>query len=373
MNQILGFASFLKDPQLSDDNRDQYLDIIAQQSQQLLTVINDIVEISKLTTGQVKLQTDIFNLEFMMHELFVFYQPKAQNRKLILSLNQKITGAEALIACDQAKLKIILSSIVDNAIKFTDTGSVHINCHLSNNWLIFEVSDTGIGIKENQKQHIFNYFRQVEVTLARRYEGLGLGLSIASAYAKMMSGVIRVKSIHGKGSTFFVEIPYAPAKPVLSSPQQATHSTVNLRTDWQTKTLLIAEDDEPTVQFYRAVLRPTEIRLLFAGNGFDAVELCKTHPEIALVIMDIKMPVMDGIEATRLIKSFRGNLAIIATTAFAFAGDKQRILDAGCDEYLAKPVTRDELLVMIQACLNNQDQPQTSANILPIPNRANST
>lgn len=359
MNQILGFASILKDHQLSDENKGEYLGIITRQCHQLLTVITDIVEISKLTTGQVKLQTDTFNLENTMQIVLESNQTKADIRNLKLHMNKKMTGAGALIQCDEVKLKIILNALIDNAIRFTECGSVTIDYYTANEWLIFEVADTGLGIEESQKQHIFECFRQVEITLSRKYEGLGLGLSIASAYAKMMEGGIRVKSEPGEGSTFFVEIPYIPAIPVLKFPLPALHPHVTLRPDWRTKTLLIAEDDEATMQFYRAVLRPTGIHIFFAENGSEAVKLCKAHPEIELVIMDIKMAVMDGIEATKLIKSFRRNLTIIATTAFAFAGDKKRILDAGCDEYLSKPVTREELLVMIQTCLDKQDKTPT--------------
>lgn len=348
MNQILGFASLLKDPDITDSKRDNYIEIINDQSYQLLQIITEIVDISEITTGQVHLNLGTFNLGKMMDELLASFKLKAEQRNLQLRLTKKIADADAMIRGDQVKLNHVFSNIIENAIKFTDEGAIDIEYSRVGNRLIIAVKDTGIGIGAIEKQVIFDNFRQIEITMAKKYSGLGLGLSISDAYIRMMSGEIRVESEPGEGSTFIVEIPYLPAIQVSEPIIESVQPPVISRLDWQNKTLLIAEDEESNAQFLEVVLQSTGIRLLFAVNGLEAVEQCKIHPEIAVVLMDIKMPRMDGLEATRIIKSFRNDLPIIATTAFASASDKEYILNAGCDDYLPKPLKRDVLITKIQ-------------------------
>ena len=353
MNQIMGFASFLKDPDLPENQRDDYIDIINNQSNQLLHIISDIVEISEITTGQVGLKLGAFSLGKMMDELSDEFKHKTEPRNLQLRLNKKISDEDSLIQGDEGKLKQIISNLIDNAIKFTDTGSIDIEYSRAGERLIIAVKDTGIGIEEQEKQIIFDHFRQIEITMARKYGGMGLGLSISNAYIRMMSGVIRVESKPGEGSTFFVEIPYLPAIRLEESATNVLQSPVISRPEWKDKTLLIAEDEESNVQFLKAVLRSTEIQVLTAVNGLEAVEQCQTHPEIKVVLMDIKMPRMDGLEATKIIKSFRPDLSVIATTAFALASEREYILKAGCDDYLPKPITRGDLIEKIQKNIGN--------------------
>ena len=348
MNQILGFASLLKDPELTEVTRDEYIGYINSQSHQLLHIITDIVEISKITAGQVVIKSTSFNLSEMMNELFASFKPKAEQRNLQLTFGKKITDAEAMIQGDQVKLKYILSNLIENAIKFTDAGSVHLEYTRTADRLTISVKDTGIGMREQEKQVIFDRFRQIEITMARKYGGLGLGLAISSAYIQMMSGVIRVESEPGEGSTFFVEMPYVPAIRVSERTPNILQTTVISRPDWQNKTVLIVEDEESNVQYLTAVLRITGARILYAVNGSEAVEQCKIHPEIAVVLMDIKLPRMDGLEATKIIKSFRSDLPVIATTAFAMTSDMEYILEAGCDDYLPKPTTWEDLIIKIQ-------------------------
>lgn len=356
MNQILGFASLLEDTQLSSDDRGEFLAIINDQSYQLLHIINDIVEMSKLTAGQVKLDIVSFDPEVMMQEVIDASIMKASKRNLELTLKITNNYTPYQIKGDRAKLKIILNTLIDNAIKYTDEGSVVVRYYHEGDRLLFEVSDTGIGIEEQEKHIIFKYFRQVESALSKRYAGLGLGLSISAAYANMMSGVIRVESIPGKGSAFQVDIPYIPYDAVIQGqdlPEIGNQHQPMQNCEWQNKTILIVDDDEPTIMFYIAVLRHSGIHILFVYNGLKAVEQCLEHPEIDIVLMDIKMPRMDGLEATQQIKAFHGQLPIIATTAFANTGDKQHILEAGCDDYMAKPIKGQELLAMMGKYLRN--------------------
>jgi len=353
MNQILGFSSFLRDPELSESQRDDYIEIINNQSHQLLHVIADIVEISEITTGQANLKLSPFNLGEMMNELLTSFKPKAAQRNLEFRLNKGVPDANSMIQGDREKLKDIISHLVENAIKFTDTGEIDIEYSTIGNRLIVAVKDTGIGIDEHEKQLIFDQFRQVEITTTRKYGGLGLGLSISNAYIRMMSGVIRVESWPGRGSTFIVDLPFIPAKQEPETFTEVKLPAISCRPDWKNKTLLIAEDEESNVQYLTAVLKSTGIHLLTAVNGLEAVEQCKVHPEIAVVLMDIKMPRMNGLEATRIIKSFRSDLPVIAITAFAMTRDKEHFLGAGCDDYLPKPLRRDDLIAIIQKHLGS--------------------
>ena len=352
MNQILGFASFLKDPELPVCQRDEYIDIINNQSQQLLHIIADTVEISELSTGQADLKLSTFNLGEMIDDLLTSFKPKAEIRNLKLSLSKKIPHNDAYIRGDLGKLKQIFSNLIDNAIKFTDKGSINIEYSRVGSNIVVAVKDTGIGISEEEKKLIFDRFRQIEITMTRRYGGLGLGLSISNAYIRLMSGMIRVESEPGSGSTFFVDIPYVPAIHDKENSRKDLQIPADSRPDWQDKTILIAEDEESNVQFLKAVLRYTGIHLLFAINGLEAVEQCKIHPEIDIVLMDIKMPRMDGVEATKMIKSFRNDLPVIATTAFAMVGEREYILGTGCDDYLPKPITREHLIAKIHKHLS---------------------
>jgi signal transduction histidine kinase/ActR/RegA family two-component response regulator len=350
MNQILGFASLLEDSQLSPDDRGEFLTIINNQSYQLLHIIADIVEMSKLTAGQVKLDITAFDPEQMMKVVLNDNTTKAGNRNLKLLLKETKDHKTGRIMGDEAKLKNILNILIDNAIKYTDEGSVQIGYHTMNDRLIFEVEDTGIGISKQEQHVIFNYFRQIETSISERYSGLGLGLAISAGYANMMSGDINVVSLPGKGSTFQLDIPYVPCEALFQDnnlPEAGILHQIQQSPKWQQHTILIVDDDEPTIKFYKVMLRQSGIHALFAYNGVDAVKQCREHSEIDIVLMDIKMPRMDGLEATQQIKAFRDQLPIIATTAFANTGDKQHILEAGCDDYLPKPIKGNELIAMI--------------------------
>jgi CheY-like chemotaxis protein/anti-sigma regulatory factor (Ser/Thr protein kinase) len=284
--------------------------------------------------------------------LFKDFKPKAEQRKLRLGLNKELSDTEVMIRGDLVKLKQIIGNLIENAIKFTDSGGVDVSYSRAGENLIIAVKDTGIGIEEHEKQLIFDHFRQTEITMARKYGGMGLGLSISNAYIRMMSGVIRVESKPGAGSIFYVEIPYLPAVQASNNHIKIIQPPVISKPDWQNKTLLVAEDEESNVQFLKAVLRSTGIKILIAVNGLEAVEYCRTHPEIIVVLMDIKMPRMDGIDATKIIKSFRKDLPVIATTAFALTGEREYILGAGCDDYLPKPITRELLISKIHKQLS---------------------
>jgi len=227
----------------------------------------------------------------------------------------------------------ILSHLLDNAVKFTSQGEITFGYAILTGAIEFYVKDTGIGISHESNTLIFESFKQEELSPTRGHEGSGLGLSIAQGLVRLLGGEMRVDSIKGSGSTFFFTLPYDGMKKedVMS---EAVNMEVNVHDN---PVVLIAEDDEPNFQLLKAVLKKSAITALSANNGKEAVSRCREHPEISLVLMDIKMPVLDGLDATREIKSFRKDLPIIALTAFAMSGDEKRVREAGCDDYIAKP------------------------------------
>jgi len=243
-------------------------------------------------------------------------------------------------------LKQILNNLISNAIKFTQNGEIILGCSVKDRELLFYVKDTGIGIPDDFKSVIFERFRQVELEKNRQYGGTGLGLSICKALVELLGGKIWLESEEDKGSCFFFTIPYNPSGINLTNLAISLNPS-NYEYNWSGKTILIAEDEFTNYRLLEKMLRKTEVKLIRANDGIEAVELCRSHPEINLVLMDIKMPLMDGYEATRLIKEFRKKLPVIAQTAYALSNDKNKALNAGCDDYVSKPIGKDILLKMI--------------------------
>jgi CheY-like chemotaxis protein len=229
-----------------------------------------------------------------------------------------------------------------NAIKFTNEGKVEFGCTLKNNNLQFFVKDTGVGIQPEHQNLIFETFRQVEDSYTRKYGGIGLGLSIAKAFIEVLGGKIWIESVYGKGSSFYFSIPYNNTEK--ENVNQLESIELN---NFDHLHILIAEDEEVNFMFLEELLSNTGITITRAEDGQKAVNYCIEKEDINLVLMDIRMPVMDGITATQKIKSFRKDLPIVAVTAYALSGDKEKFINAGCDDYLPKPVKREELFLMI--------------------------
>jgi CheY-like chemotaxis protein len=239
-----------------------------------------------------------------------------------------------------------LTNLIGNAVKFTEKGTIELKVKSSDDKIYFSVQDSGIGIDPTLHNVIFDRFRQVELTYSRKYGGTGLGLSLSKSYVEMMGGTIGLNSVPDQGSTFLFDIPLV--KDNVPIPENNLNpGNQSFENKWLGKSILIAEDEELNLLYIQTVLKKSGINILIANNGLEAVELCKKHDEISIVLMDVKMPEMDGLTATRIIKTFRKSLPIIATTAFAFSSDGIKCYEAGCDEYLAKPIKRDHIYSMI--------------------------
>lgn len=348
MNAILGFSSLLGEEGVDAESHRNYVDVINQSSSQLLGIVSDIIEISNIEVGILKANPALVNLNSLITGLFNQYNPAAVKKGVILRYDTTLSDKDSEIRTDGTKLIQVLSNLLNNALKFTASGSINFGYVLKDNFIEFYVSDTGIGIANDQYMKIFDRFYQIEHTLSRQYEGTGLGLSISRAYVELLGGSIWLKSELEKGTDFYFTIPYITEGN--NNPAPKTTSVQDKPNKEGTKTILIAEDEINNFRLLKILLDKSglNLKILHADNGKDAVEICESGQKIDLVIMDIKMPVMDGLEATGIIKNMTPDLPIIALTAFAFESDKEKVFKAGCDDYISKPVKKVDLLDMIK-------------------------
>ncbi len=349
MTSIIGFSQMLDVPDLSDEQKKEFLDIIKNSSYRLLSIIDDIIDISKIEAGQIELRNTKTNLNRLIDELYKTFKLRAHGNKVDLQVSYGLPDDQCVIFIDTTKLNQILTNLINNALKFTEKGYIKFGYELKVDFLEFFVRDTGIGISKDQQDYIFERFRQVELTATKRFEGTGLGLPISKAFVEIMGGEIYVDSRLNEGSMFYFTIPYKPGKMVSKRPDDAKKQ----ETDLTGKTILVVDDEIVNHELFQLLLRKTGVKLKYGVNGQEAVEVCEKSPEIDLVLMDIKMPVMNGYEATRKIKIIRPGLPIIAQTAFAFADEEQEAYNAGCNDYISKPIKKDLLIAKIKDLFGN--------------------
>ncbi len=349
MNGILGFTSLLEEPDLSGNQQKEYVKIIQKSGQRMLNTINDLVDISRIEAGQVEVSLSEFDVSNMIHELVEFFKPECEAKNItlvnILDLNNPI-----IIKSDSYKLNSILTNLIKNAIKFTDLGSIKINCNPMDKWIEFSVEDTGVGIPYDRQQAVFDRFVQADIADSRAFQGSGLGLSITKSYVEMLGGYIRLQSEEGQGSVFSFTLPNTVVQ--VKEEKVVTQNYLPIDTQNKKLKILIAEDDEPSFLHLSILLKNFASEILRASDGKVAVELCKEHPDIDLILMDIKMPVMDGVTATREIRRFNTQVHIMAQTAYALVGENQNAMAAGCNDYITKPIDREELESKIKMFIN---------------------
>ena len=351
LNGILGFTELLNMPNLTGKEQHDYLEIIRKGGNRMLKIINDIIDISKIESGQMQISISRTDIREQIESIYSFFSPEAEAKGIRLICKNTLLAEEAIINTDSFKIYDIQTNLIKNAIKFTPSGFVEFGFEKKNNYLEFFVKDTGIGISDEQKEFIFERFRQGNDTLTRNFEGSGLGLSISKAYAEMLGGKIWFESEYGKGSVFHFIIPYNsqpdsnPAAGEMIPGRTGVSEIRNL-------VILIVEDDQPSELYISRLLSPFSKKILKADTGTQAVEICRNNADINLVLMDIELPEMDGYEATHQIRQFNKDLIIIAQTAFGLTGDKERALEAGCDDYISKPIHSKILFELIKKYFN---------------------
>jgi signal transduction histidine kinase/CheY-like chemotaxis protein len=355
MNGILGFAELLKDPELPQEERIKYTEVILRSGKHLLTIINDIIDLSKIEAGMMPIELKPCNINQILNDTLSFFSKHELVVKRGLELrSRKLFNDEAAnLVTDPVRFNQILSNLVNNAVKFTNQGFIEVGYRMQDAYtLLVYVKDTGIGIPPDKLDLIFQRFTQVDNSHSRQYEGTGLGLAIAHALVALLRGRIWVESAEGEGSTFYFTIPYIPLEAGIEKITQEVRDETRVP-DFTGKTILIAEDVEDNWLFFKSVLQKTNARLQWVKNGREAVDRALSGRPPDLILMDLRMPVLNGYDATQEIKKVRPNIPIIAQTAYSLDGDRTKSLEAGCDEYLTKPIDIPTLYSLLDRFLGS--------------------
>jgi PAS domain S-box-containing protein len=348
LNSVVGFANLLLENNLPDNIKEEYIDHINHNSEKLIQIIGDIIDLSRLESSQIEITYEEISLITVVNEVIEEARQiiKRSDKSILLNLKTSPDDGIEFIFTDRIWLKRVLNHLMDNAVKFTLDGSIEFSYVKVNNDLVFTIRDTGIGINKENLIHIFEQFRQEIDGHQRPFEGLGIGLTLAKEVIERMGGRIFVKSEKGIGSEFSFSIPYRPAggtRTRLKSMQIDPALPVN----WSSKKCLIVDDNKDVLIYLKRILLDTGMDLITARSGFEALEIIKNTPDIDVVLLDMQMPEMNGIDAAREIRKIRKNLPVIAQTAFIFEDDKDIILEAGCDACLIKPIRKDHLLTVM--------------------------
>jgi PAS domain S-box-containing protein len=341
MNAIVGFANLLEQEVEDDEKRKHYTDIICMSSNQLLCIITDLINIATIEAGQEKVNESATEINKLIQSLYNQYEYKIDTDLISFTFKTPLSDEKAVIYTDETKLLQIFSNLIGNAIKFTKLGSIQFGYEKLDNFLKFYVIDTGIGIPAEFHSEIFERFCQANNNISRNYGGTGLGLAISKSYVELMGGKIWLESEPSKGSAFYFTIPYKPIE--INKTTNTKNIIISENYISTPKKIMIAEDEEFNYMLIEELLLGLNFTLIRAKNGLEAIEICKMDPYIDLVLMDIKMPIMNGYEATQQIKKMRPKLPVIALTAYTQQSDRERAMDNGCDDYISKPIIYDQL------------------------------
>jgi PAS domain S-box-containing protein len=343
MNAIVGFSALLGEPDIDAQSQKSYIEVIMQSSNHLLSIITDIVDISNIEANLIKTVKNEISVNLTLKSLCDQFAYRAEEKNIKLICETVLSDSDALIIADSTKLTQILSNLISNALKFTEKGYIKVSCRLNENFLEFCVSDSGIGISQEYHTRIFDRFYQVQYSLERLYEGTGLGLAISKAYVEHLGGRIWLTSELGKGTSFFFTVPYE--KQLIKSIPGYENKTPDSIVFPVKKIILVAEDVESNFKLIRYFLTGSNTEVLHAYNGKEAVEKCFSESNIDLILMDIKMPVMDGYTAVRLIREKNTVIPIIAQTAYS--DDREKAIECGFSGFISKPFDRKALFKVL--------------------------
>lgn len=349
MNTIIGYVDLMLKDIVTMEHRG-YLETLKETGKLLLNLINDILDVSKIGAGQLVIENAPFSLRQVLDSkeaaFHAIIAKNGSNIKLVKNISDEIADQ---IYGDASRLQQVLFNLLNNAVKFTTEGSVEFGVNLiDKETLEFYIKDTGIGVQEKDHSKIFEMFGQADASNTRLHGGSGLGLTISKRLVELMTGNIRMESEFGKGSTFYFTLPYLPVE---ISKQETKKSL--LSEEGKKDCLLLVEDNIINQRLTKLILEKSGYKVITANNGQIAVDLYKTHREIRLILMDIQMPVLDGLSATHAIREYESSSGlraspIIALTAHAMKGDKEKCIDAGCNNYLSKPIMLEDLVACIK-------------------------
>lgn len=345
MNAIIGFTNVLMDEDLPKEEKIKLKQLIHDNSYSLLKLIDEIIELSKIQAGNIRVNNTICLVNKFMKDIYTNFKTRIKelNKDIRLSCIYNVQPVDFSIIIDEMKVRQILSNLLDNAIKFTNKGFVEFGYAVKDDVIQFHVIDSGTGISEDKFGMIYDLFRQADDSFTRAHGGAGIGLSIAKKLVEHLGGEIWVQSTPNQGTNIYFTLPIERPKTKFDTSKVPEPAVFN----WQDKVVLVAEDIDSNYLFIQEALSTTNAKVLWAKNGQEAVQMIRKFPEVDLVLMDIRMPGMDGFEATKVIKSLR-DVKIIGQTAYAHDQEKRKCLDAGFDQYLSKPITLNHLLNTIE-------------------------
>ena len=368
MNGILGFSTLLRESGLTGDLQQEYISIIEKSGERMLNTINDLMDISKIEAGQMDMLVSEVNMNDRINNMHHFFKPRCDEKGIQFLVRNNLSPDQFKINSDRKKIDAILSNLILNAIKFTHHGSIELGCSLEStvytihesyihstheSYVLCYVKDTGIGIPLDRQHAIFDRFVHADIEDRAVYEGTGLGLSLSKAYVEMLGGTIWVESTPGVGSTFFFTIPGSVEATTAKNTEEVKVSDISTE-PFKKLNILIAEDDRNSELFLTIALEMWTKQLFIARTGLDALKLVRNHPDIDLILMDIRMPDIDGYEATKRIREFNSGVVIIAQTAHGLSGDREKAIEAGCNDYISKPINRIRLLEVINRHLRGK-------------------
>jgi PAS domain S-box-containing protein len=351
LNSVVGFSNLLLSDNLTKEAREEYIEHINHNSEKLLQIIGDIIDLSRLESSQIEITYEETSLSSIVNEIIEDARQviKRNEKPIILNVKNEFHDNGDLIFTDRVWLKRVLNHLMDNAVKFTLDGSIELYYFLENGKIVFRIKDTGIGINKENLVRIFEEFRQEVDGHHRPFEGLGIGLTLAREVVTRMGGEIFVQSEKGIGSEFSFSLPFRPAGSTKISRLKLKNDEFLKPIDWSSKKCLLVDDNKDVLIYLNRILVDTGVTILTARSGSEALELIRNTPDIDVVLLDMQMPEMNGIEATKEIRKIRKDLPIIAQTAFVFEDDKDIIIEAGCDACLIKPIRKDHLLTVMSS------------------------
>jgi len=350
LNAIVGFSNLLADGTIKEEERKQYISIINSSNETLLQLIDDILDVSMIEANQIKINKTDFSLNKLMQNLEKTYIPiLAEKKQADVHLKLKLPDKSFWINSDRIRINQVLVNLLNNAIKFTHWGTIEFGFTLESGYIKFYVKDTGIGIEQPNLEHLFERFYKVEDDNRKLYRGTGIGLYLCKKIVEILGGTIHVSSEYGKGSTFYFYIPAtnltveSVAKVVKNTVEKPKNNVISPK-----GTILIIEDDDSSRIYFKKVLEEVNLKILEAAEGREGVRLFSENPDISAVLLDIQLPGDSGFDIIKVLKKIRPGVPILAQTAFAMAGDEERCLAAGFDDYIAKPVKKEDLIRKLQ-------------------------
>jgi PAS domain S-box-containing protein len=349
MNAIIGFSNLLSFPGLSPGKKSEFIKRISTSCHELLDLIENILDLSKLEAGKIIIHEKRFPVNKLLEDLFakISGDLSTSNRENInLKMAAGSKDKNLNIVSDPSRIYQVLDKLLDNALKFTEKGSVEFGYTIQDKCLEFYVKDTGVGLADDQIEFLFERFRKVEDAKIKQYGGAGLGLSICKKLVELMGGRIWMLSEQQKGSEFYFTLPLKPEGKSAPAPKEFTIKPAE--NNLSNKRLLIAEDNLYNYKLLEAILEGTNTEIVWAKDGLEAVERCKSDKGFDMVLMDLRMPNMDGIEATREIRKFNKDMPVLAVSAYTMDDERENTIQAGCNDFMSKPVDPKQLLDMMQ-------------------------